>query len=165
MRFFSKLLRRSGRTEKLSVPDYFGARPPGPEPLHDLLQMLALWMQSAPPVRKRSKLMDFMDSYARSWEGRVQMGTADQVAEWFKQCANRDLREEPVGNPYHVMGLVNQPERYGQIYVDNTPLDWWEDYGVVGSVIQVGVHRGYHVIGKASDVQFFYLAHGGTQSG
>lgn len=154
MGFFSKLFGFSATAEKAVVRNYLQTHRPSPNPLDDLLQMLKLWVDSAPPVSDQNKLRAFMDSFADDWHVSWKKGTADEACNWFRQCASSDL-----GSGGHtVYGLGEEYQVYGQIVLETTP-GFWEQHGVVGSVIELGVSGAYHVIGKASDSEFFYLAH------
>jgi len=155
--FWSDLFGRSESTRKVSAHEYIQKTPPGPTPLHDSCQILRVWMNSAPVVSDQERLRALMEDFGQSWHVGWKKGTPEEVYGWFEECATADARSQGSGSNT-VYGLDLPYQKYGAIVLDATP-GFWEGYGVVGSVIQIGVCGAYHVIGKASDGEFLYLAH------
>ena len=142
-------------TKTVSAQEYIRKTPPGSTPLHDLCQILSVWMNSAPAVSDQEKLRKLLNYYGQSWHVGWKTSTRDDVYGWFEKCATVDARSQSQSD---VRGLELPYQKYGEIVIETTP-DFWIGYGVVGSVIQIGVCGSHHVIGKISGEQFLYLAH------
>jgi len=151
------LFGRGASKEEASVSEYVRRTPPSSDPVQDLERILALWLESAPAASANARLGDFMDEFSSDWHVAWRKGTADQVRAWFSECAATDFRTGGRGS-HSVYGLDGPYAQRGNITLDTIP-DFWKRYGVVGSVIEIGVAGALHVVGRASATEFFYLAH------
>lgn len=135
---------------------YIREHSPSANPLEDLLGLLRWWAESARPAADPAKLGAFMDYFADEWHVSWDKGAPEAMLSWFESCATDDLGSE--GGGYRIYGLDVPDQRYGEVALAGIP-GFWDRYGVLGSVIEIGVSGFLHVIGKASDGEFFYLGH------
>ena len=130
---------------------------PGGDPVQELLNILDSWVDSSQAVANQTKLAEFMDSFATNWHVSWKKGTRGELVDWLRSCANRDYGSGGQ-HDIEVIGLAPTPGKYGEMRTEDAPA-FWDAYGVVGSVIEPCVAGRYHIIGKASDAEFFFLAH------
>ena len=122
---------------------------PDPHSLEDLLPAVAQWMDSASPVSDPARLSAFMDDVASTWHTSWRRGSREEVYRWFQECAALDAGKRAVRSN------VIKVEWGG----DPNVAAYWTRYGALGSMIEPEVCAYLHFIGKASDEEFFYLAH------
>jgi len=147
----------SNKSKKVRTNN-FDSKKQSSNPLEDLLSFVRLWMESSKPVSENGKLVDFMDSYTKDWHVGRYKGNTEEVYNWLKKCVEKDLASPGRGDfeIFHIDALKYKG-RYGRISFEK--IGWWDKYGVSDSVIQIGVSGAYHVIGKASNNEFYYLGH------
>jgi hypothetical protein len=114
-------------------------------------------MESAHPVLDQNRLSDLLNNFAKDSHVGWKKGDTDQVYNWFNQCATKDIGRGKM-NDCVIYGLELPYQKYGIIVIDTIPK-YWENYNVVGFIIQIGVCGAYHIIGKAKTSEFFYLEH------
>jgi len=130
------------------------------DPLQNLLEFVRFWMESSPPVPADGKLEKLMDSYANTWHVRNCRGTAEKVYDWLNKCAKRDFASPGRRDLEIIHADASSYEgRYGKVVFFHEPGAFWKKYGVGSSAIQIGVSGSYHVIGKASNEEYYYLGH------
>jgi hypothetical protein len=129
------------------------------DPLENLLEFVRSWMESSPPVPADGKLKEFMDSYANTWHVGWYRGTAEKAYDWLRKCVKRDFAS-PGRRDLQIIHIdaSSYKGRYGKVVFDK-PSAFWKKYGVGSSAIQVGASGKYHVIGKASNEEYYYLGH------
>lgn len=124
-------------------------------PLADLNEIVEAWMVAATPAEDPHNLTRFMGAFEEEWHVSSTKGSAIQVVDALKTCMSNDVGG--AHRQYEIYGLDFQG--LGEIRSDGIPA-WWSDFDIRGSAIQIGVHGAFHVLGKASDSEFLYLAHG-----
>lgn len=147
-----------------AIFEYLARNPPTSQPLQDMLRLVRFWIDSSPAVPVGGKLGEFMDSFARNWHVSWRKGTPDQVFSWLKECSVRDMPPPGRGDIMIMGGMSDamtvecMKRPYGAVRFD-FPAPFWNGYGVVDSAIEVGVSGKFHVIGKASGRELYYLSH------
>jgi len=147
-----------------AILEYLARNPPTSQPLQDMLRLVRFWIDSSTAAPDGGKLSEFMDSFARDWHVSWRKGTPDQVFSWLKECSVRDMAPpgrgdvKIVGGMSHATTAECMKRRYGAVCFD-FPAPFWNKYGVVASAIEVAVSGKYHVIGKASGPELYYLSH------